>query len=115
MQYLEFKFYYDHDDTPSLSNMYLQLVDSSGKVAGCLDKENNKETLSGRTYGTVSVASKQWITVKLDLTKLSGIEGFGSLKKIRFGYNYPRDIYLKDFIFRPTAELTASTGFVTKQ
>lgn len=111
MQYLEFKFYYDHNDTPSLSNMYLQLEDSSEKVAGCLDKE----TLSGRTYGTVSVASKQWITVKLDLTKLSGIEGFGSLKKIRFGYNYPRDIYLKDFILRPTAELTASTGFVTKQ
>ena len=111
MQYLEFKFYYDYDDTPSLSNMYLQLEDSSGNTAGCL----GQETLSGRTYGTVSVASKQWITVKLDLTKLSGIEGFGNLKKIRFGYNYPRDIYLKDFIFRPTAELTASTGFVTKQ
>ena len=111
MQYLEFKFYYDYDDTPSLSNMYLQLEDSSGNTAGCL----GQETLSGRTYGTVSVASKQWITVKLDLTKLSGIEGFGSLKKIRFGYNYPRHIYLKDFIFRPTAELTASTGFVTKQ
>ena len=117
MQYLKFKFYYDYDDTPSLSNMYLQLVDSSGKEAGCLDNPDNqdKETLSGRTYGTVSVASKQWITVKLDLTKLSGIEGFGSLKKIRFGYNYPRHIYLKDFIFRPTAELTASTGFATKQ
>ena len=111
MQYLKFKFYYDYDDTPSLSNMYLQLEDSSGNTAGCLDKE----TLSGRTYGTVSVASKKWITVKLDLTKLSGIKGFGNLKKIRFGYNYPRDIYLKDFIFRPTAELTASTGFVTKQ
>ena len=111
MQYLKFKFYYDYDDTPSLSNMYLQLEDSSGNTAGCLDKE----TLSGRTYGTVSVASKKWITVKLDLTKLSGIKGFGNLKKIRFGYNYPRNIYLKDFIFRPTAELTASTGFVTKQ
>lgn len=111
MQYLKFKFYYDYDDTPSLSNMYLQLVDSSEKVAGCLDKE----TLSGRTYGTVSVASKKWITVKLDLTKLSGIKDFGKLKKIRFGYNYPRNIYLKDFIFRPTAELTASTGFATKQ
>ena len=111
MQYLKFKFYYDYDDTPSLSNMYLQLEDSSGNTAGCLDKE----TLSGRTYGTVSVASKKWITVKLDLTKLSGIKGFGNLKKIRFGYNYPRDIYLKNFIFRPTAELTASTGFATKQ
>ena len=121
MQYLEFKFYYDYDDTPSLSNMYLQLVDSSEKVAGCLvkdkDKYKDKGTLSGRTYGTVSVASKQWITVKLDLSKLSWSDGFSkqNLKEIRFGYNYPRHIYLKDFIFRPTAELTASTGFVTKQ
>lgn len=117
MQYLKFKFYYDYDDTPSLSNMYLQLVDSSGKEAGCLDNPDNpdKETLSGRTYGTVSVKGKSWITVKLDLTKLSGIKDFGKLKKIRFGYNYPRNIYLKDFIFRPTAELTASTGFATKQ
>ena len=113
MQYLKFKFYYDYDDTPSLSNMYLQLEDSSGNTAGCLDKE----TLSGRTYGTVSVASKKWITVKLDLSKLSWSDGFNkkNLREIRFGYNYPRDIYLKDFIFRPTAELTASTGFVTKQ
>ena len=111
MQYLKFKFYYDYADTPSLSNMYLQLVDANGMIAGCL----GQETLSGRTYGTVSVASKKWITVKLDLTKLSGIKDFGKLKKIRFGYNYPRNIYLKDFIFRPTAELTASTGFVTKQ
>ncbi|WP_419507917.1 SpaA isopeptide-forming pilin-related protein [Blautia sp.] len=121
MQYLEFKFYYDYDDTPSLSNMYLQLVDSSDKKAGCLvkdkDKYKDKGTLSGRTYGTVSVASKQWITVKLDLSKLLWSDGFSkqNLKEIRFGYNYPRDIYLKDFIFRPTAELTASTGFVTKQ
>lgn len=117
MQYLKFKFYYDYADTPSLSNMYLQLVDANGMIAGCLEKEKEKEkeTLSGRTYGTVSVASKKWITVKLDLTKLSGIKDFGKLKKIRFGYNYPRNIYLKDFIFRPTAELTASTGFATKQ
>lgn len=113
MQYLKFKFYYDYADTPSLSNMYLQLVDANGMIAGCLEKE--KETLSGRTYGTVSVKGKSWITVKLDLTKLSGIKDFGKLKKIRFGYNYPRNIYLKDFIFHPTAELTASTGFATKQ
>ena len=117
MQYLEFKFYYDYYDTPSLSNMYLQLVDLAGNVAGCLDENDNKETLSGRTYGTVSVANKQWVTVKLDLTKLSWSDGFSkeNLKEIRFGYNYPRNIYLKDFIFRPTAKPTASTGFVTKQ
>ena len=87
--------------------------DPNAKTAGCL----RQETLSGRTYGTVSVARKSWITVKLDLSKLSWSDGFNkkNLREIRFGYNYPRDIYLKDFIFRPTAELTASTGFVTKQ
>ena len=47
----------------------------------------NKESLSGRTYGSVTPTAKQWITVKLDLNKLSWSEGFdkSSLKKICFG------------------------------
>ena len=114
MAYLEFKFYYDYTDTPSLANMYLQLVDSSGKIAGNI---NNSESLSGRTYGSVTPTAKQWTTVKLDLTKLSWSEGFNksSLKKICFGYNYPRDIYLKDFVFQPAATYTKPAGFITKQ
>ena len=114
MAYLEFKFYYDYTDTPSLANMYLQLVDSSGKTAGNI---YNTESLSGRTYGSVTPTAKQWITVKLDLNKLSWSEGFdkSSLKKICFGYNYPRNIYLKDFVFQPAATYTKPTGFITKQ
>lgn len=114
MAYLEFKFYYDYTDTPSLANMYLQLVDSSGKTAGNI---NNTESLSGRTYGSVTPTAKQWITVKLDLNKLSWSEGFdkSSLNKICFGYNYPRNIYLKDFVFQPAATYTEPTGFITKQ
>lgn len=112
MAYLEIKFYYDYMDTPSLSNMYLQFVDSSGKIGGNL----GTDTLSGRTYGAVSMKSKEWVTVKLDLSKMSW-SGFDKTKlsKIRFGYNYPRDFYLKDFVFRPTVEISEPTGFVTKQ
>ena len=113
MAYLEIKFYYDYMDTPSLSNMYLQFVDSSGKIGGNL----GTDTLSGRTYGAVSMKSKEWVTVKLDLSKMSWIEGFDKtkLKGLRFGYNFPRDFYLKDFVFRPTVEISEPTGFVTKQ
>lgn len=113
MAYLEIKFYYDYMDTPSLSNMYLQFVDSSGNLGGNL----GTDTLSGRTYGAVSMKSKEWVTVKLDLSKISWDEGFDKTKlsKIRFGYNYPRDFYLKDFVFRPTVEISEPTGFVSKQ
>ena len=113
MAYLEIKFYYDYMDTPSLSNMYLQFVDSSGNLGGNL----GTDTLSGRTYGAVSMKSKEWVTVKLDLSKMSWDEGFDKTKlsKIRFGYNYPRDFYLKDFVFRLTVEISEPTGFVTKQ
>lgn len=112
MAYLEIKFYYDYMDTPSLSNMYLQFVDSSGKIGGNL----GTDTLSGRTYGAVSMKSKEWVTVKLDLSKMSW-SGFDKTKlsQIRFGYNYPRNFYLKDFVFRPTVEISEPTGFVTKQ
>lgn len=113
MAYLEIKFYYDYNDTPSLSNMYLQFEDSSGNLGGNL----GTETLSGRTYGAVSIKSKEWVTVKLDLSKMSWSAGFDKtkLKKLRFGYNFPRDFYLKDFVFRPTVEISEPTGFVTKQ
>lgn len=113
MAYLEIKFYYDYMDTPSLSNMYLQFVDSSGKIGGNL----GTDTLSGRTYGAVSMKSKEWVTVKLDLSKMSWSKGFDKtkLKGLRFGYNFPRDFYLKDFVFRPTVEISEPTGFVTKQ
>lgn len=112
MAYLEIKFYYDYTDTPSLSNMYLQFEDSSGNLGGNL----GTETLSGRTYGSVSIKSKEWVTVKLDLAKMSW-SGFDKTKlsKIRFGYNFPRNFYLKDFVFRPTVEISEPTGFVTKQ
>ena len=77
MQYLKFKFYYDYDDTPSLSNMYLQLEDSSGNTAAVWIRKLFPDEL----MVLFPLQAKKWITVKLDLTKLSGIKGFGNLKK----------------------------------
>lgn len=112
MSYLEFKFYYDYTDTPSLTNMYLQIVDQDGKVLG-----NKTDYLSGKTYGMPSMAGKQWVTVRIDLKLLDKDSGFDSTRvtMIKFGYNYPRDIYLDDFIFKPAAVASELTGFVVKQ
>lgn len=112
MNYLEFKYYYDYYDTPTLANMYLQLVDSNGKTLG-----SSTEYLSGKTYGVVSMANRKWVTVRIDLSRLQKETGFDatSVAEIRFGYNYSRDIYLNDFIFYPESISSSLTGFVMKQ
>ena len=97
----------------SLGNLYLELLDKNGKQKGCLDKT----CLNGTTYGTVTLANDEWITVKLDLHKLNAVEGFDleQVTKIRVGDNYPRHIYFKDFVFSAQAKATTKTGFTTKQ
>lgn len=113
MDYLEFELYYDYADMPSLSYMYLQLVDSNGKIKGNID---TSDYLSGKSYGTVTMASQSWVTIRIDLSKLSTQDGFNNqVKEIKFGYNYPRDIYLDDFIFYPSTLEKGRTGFVMKQ
>ena len=116
MKYLTFKYYYDYNDTPSLNNMYIQLVDANGNTLGSLAKSG--DYLSGKTYGTVNMTNYSWQTIKVDLSKLTDTGGFDKtkLKYIRFGYNYPRNIYLDDFIFEPSASAgTTASGFITKQ
>lgn len=110
--YLDFEFYFDwNDDTPKLNEMYLQLVDTAGKTLG-----SNTETLAGKTYGTVYLTNKNWVKVRIDLSKLTAESGFNNqVKSIRFGYNYPRNIYLTDFTYIPPVTATANVGFRTKQ
>ena len=62
------------------------------------------------------MAEDKWITVKLDLTKLIAEEKFNDqVQTIRFGCNYPRDIYLKDFTFTSAVPDVVQVGFTTKQ
>lgn len=118
MKYLTFELYVksaEGQSTPSITNMYLELLDnqSPSKQKGGV----NKASLSGTTYGVVTMAEDKWITVKLDLDKLTAQDGFDSknVKTIRFGCNYPRDIYLKDFTFTSAVPNVVQVGFTTKQ
>lgn len=107
--FLQFKMYYDCQDTPALADTYVALTDSAGNEIGGY--------LSGKTYGISSLSGGKWNTVKVDLSKLQGNEPFdySQIKAIKFDYNYERDIYLDDFTFIPSVILTGKTGFVTKQ
>lgn len=118
MKYLTFKLYVqsaEGQSTPSITNMYLELLDNQSppKQKGGV----NKASLGGTTYGVVTMAEDKWITVKLDLDKLTAQDGFDSknVKTIRFGCNYPRDIYLKDFTFTSAVPDVVHVGFTTKQ
>ncbi len=117
MKYLTFKLYVksaEGQSTPSITNMYLELLDNQSppKQKGGV----NKASLGGTTYGVVTMAEDKWITVKLDLDKLTAEERFNDqVQTIRFGCNYPRDIYLKDFTFTSAVPDVVQVGFTTKQ
>ena len=107
--FLQFKMYYNYSDTPGLASTYLELEDSSKNTIGGY--------LSGKTYGNSSLVQNQWNTIQVDLSKLQGSKKFNYSKitKIKFNYNFERDIYLDDFIFIPSVVAAAKTGFVTQQ
>lgn len=116
MDYLSFYIYasgIEGEGTLSLSNMYLQLVDSVGKVLGCIDKES----LSGTTYNQVDPKNNEWIKIKLDLSRLTKDSKFDmtQLKEIRIGDNFQRHIYFKDFTFTANPTIKKITGFTTEQ
>lgn len=116
MQYLSFKYYYTFSDTPTLNNMYIQLVDADGDTLGCLG--NGGDYLSGKTYGSTNMTQNSWQNIKVDLSKLTETGTFDRtrVQYIRFGYNYTRDIYLDEFVFESSAsDGSKLTGFVTKQ
>ena len=109
-RYLQFKMYYDYNDTPGLASTYIELEDGNKHTIGGY--------LSGKTYGNSSLKNKTWNTITVDLKKLQGTDttfDYANIVNIKFDYNYERDIYLDDFVFVPSSVVTASAGFVTKQ
>ena len=114
--YLQFKAYYNWSDTPGLAYMYIQLEDGDGDTIGGY--------LSGKTYGNSSLAGNTWNTIQVDLSRLNeethadgsnGTFDFGSVKYIKFNYDYGRNFYLDDFIFIPSVVAQGKTGFITAQ
>lgn len=110
MKYLKFDI---KDDTgaPSLSRMYLVFTDENGNTAGGY--------LNQKVYGTSSVAKATWTTLTVDLEKFLTVVDSGfdktKIKTIGFQYDESHDIYLKNFVFYPSASYIGSTGFVIKQ
>ena len=115
MSYLSFDVYVDSKaGDAALSNMYLELLDSSGKQKGCL----GKTFIGGKDlYGQVEMHNNQWITVKLSLDDVKADDDFNEkqVKKLRFGCNYPRNIYLRNIVFSSKAVPQTVTGFTTEQ
>lgn len=116
MGYLTFKVYANTeiDDYLKLNDLYLELEDSSGYKWGSL----NKAGLAGKTYNGISkLTKKNWVTVKIDLSKLTKEEDFDAakLKTIYIGDNRPVNLYIKDIQFTSKAEVKALAGFRTAQ
>ena len=110
--YLTFEIYVKGDTNLSLNNLYLQLLDKTGKQMGSLSKAG----LNGATFGSVTLEPNKWNTVKLSLNKMKEVVGFDNkVTTIRVGDNYQRDIYFRDFTFVPKTVPDIKTGFTTEQ
>lgn len=111
-KYLQFSLYDgDVNEAPSLNKMYVELEDSSNnKIGGFLS--------AGNTYNSLNLKKGKWNTITIDLDNLSKITGafdYSKIANIKFDYNLSKDMYLDDFTFIPSTEVTQPTGFVTKQ
>ena len=110
--YLTFEIYVKGETNLSLNNLYLQLLDKSGKQMGSLSKAG----LNGATFGSVTLEPNKWNTVKLSLNKMNAVDGFdNNVTTIRVGDNYQRHIYFKNFTFVPKTVPDIKTGFTTEQ
>ena len=115
--YLTFDVYVQGNptDTCALSNLYVELWDTSGKQMGCL---GTKGLQSSDVYGAATALYPgTWYTVRLMLNSLKQVEGFDKtqLKSITVGDNYARSIYLRNFTFSSAPTLPKQTGFTTAQ
>ena len=116
MSYLSLEVYADTsvDTYLNLNDLYLELVDSSDKRKGSLGISG----LAGKTYNGVSkLKANDWITIKLDLTKLTGDQDFNmtQLQTILIGDNYPVDLYIRNIQFTSKAAASTLVGFTTAQ
>ena len=118
--YLSFDVYAvggDGDGVLSTNYLYLTLVDSSGKqMMGC-DAKGEKSYLNTMLSGSVVMQNNQWVTVKLQLSKMLQDDGFDltKLSKIRIGDDYERTVYFRNFVFTAKPVVNHTVGFSVEQ
>ncbi len=109
-EYLSFDFYFDNDRTPSLNNMWVCLEDTDGNT--CAAKLSSQNT-----FGSASLASRTWKTIRVYLDRIPGIGQIDKTKiaKVKLAFRYERDIYLDNIIFEPETTMDVMTGFTVQQ
>lgn len=112
-EYLSFDFYFDDDRIPSLNNMLICLEDSKGKTC-------EVQLSSQNVYGSASLPSKQWKTIRVYLDRIPGINQSDQfdktqIAKVKLAFRYQRDIYLDNIVFEPETTMDVMTGFTVQQ
>lgn len=109
-QYLQFDFWFNWNETPSLSRLFVDLRDENGTPL-----TTEYLSVSSCVSGSPVMAQDQWITLKLDLDKM-GVNRSGEVKYIRIGYDLGRNVYIRNMSFQPATVIHSSqVGFVTPQ
>lgn len=105
------------DGVLSTNYLYLTLVDNNGKKMGCDLTNGQKSYLNTMLSGSVVMQNNQWVTVKLQLSKMPQDDGFDltKLTEIRIGDDYERTVYFRNFVFTAKPVANTTVGFSVEQ
>ena len=118
--YLSFDVYAvggDSDGILSTNYLYLTLEDDKDNQMGCDLTNGQKSYLNTMLSGSVVMQNNQWVTVKLQLSKMPQDDGFDlkNIKKIRIGDDYERTVYFRNFVFTAKPVANTTVGFSVEQ
>ena len=118
--YLSFDVYAvgnEGDGALSTNYLYLTLEDDKNNQKGCDLTNGAKSYLNTMLSGSVVMQNNQWVTVKLQLSKMPEDDGFDlkNIKKIRIGDDYEREVYFRNFVFTAKPVVNKTVGFSVEQ
>ena len=118
--YLSFDVYAvggDSDGVLSTNYLYLTLEDDKDNQMGCDLTNGQKSYLNTMLSGSVVMQNNQWVTVKLQLSKMPQDDGFdlNNIKEIRIGDDYERTVYFRNFVFTAKPVVNPTVGFSVEQ
>ena len=118
--YLSFDVYAvggDGDGVLSTNYLYLTLEDDKDNQMGCDLTNGQKSYLNTMLSGSVVMQNNQWVTVKLQLSKMPQDDGFDltKLTEIRIGDDYERTVYFRNFVFTAKPVANKTVGFSVEQ
>lgn len=105
------------DGVLSTNYLYLTLEDDRDNQMGCDLTNGQKSYLNTMLSGSVVMQNNQWVTVKLQLSKMPQDDGFDlkNIKKIRIGDDYERTVYFRNFVFTAKPVVKHMVGFSVEQ